>query len=88
MIEVGQYVYPDRPIIATSAAECLAKESYSKTLPANTRPFRVIEALATIVTIDKDGKRNSVPVYCGTVPPALKRTQAEDSRTQNEETYA
>lgn len=70
------------PPMTTSAADCLATESYSNPPSAETGLLCIIEATATTVIIDKDGIRSTLYVERGTVAPTAKEMKTEDNKTQ------
>lgn len=70
--------------MATSAAKCLATESYSKLLSSKTRPLRAMEMTPTSVTMDEDCIRNTVSVDRDTVASKAKITPTKDNRTHGD----
>lgn len=83
-IEVGQYVYVDRPPVTSSTVEGTATQLYSQLLSVKTGLFRVVEVLPTIVTIDVDCIRNIVSGDQAKVAAAGNKTPIEDNRTQGD----
>lgn len=68
----GPEIYLDRAPIVTSAPERLATDSYSKLMPPETVPFKILKLSPTTVTIDEDGVRNSISINQATLAPSAK----------------
>lgn len=87
-VEVGRYVYMDRPPMKISGSECLATESYSQLLSVETRQFPIVKVSPATMTIEKDGICNAGSVNHATVAPEAMETPTPDNRTKGNEENA
>lgn len=82
------YVYIDRPLLTSFGTERLASDSYGKLMLSEVGPFRVGEGSPSTVTIDGDGRSNSVSIYCmkfAPTPTTLQHVMKGDNKGNKDE---
>lgn len=94
-IEMGQYVYLDRPQRTTSAAEPLEIDSYNKLVSVKKGPFRGNRSISDNCFDRQRGNRNTVSVGRATVAPTARVTptgkgvtQSDNTKAQNDQPHA